>query len=94
MPTCFDWKTKVTVVSFENANGCEVRYLRSHSARYHWGKGSSDYKSGPRLIVFVIGGMTWSEMRVAYEVTKDMKTKGEKWEVLIGEWLSISFDSN
>lgn len=53
------------------------------SQRYgHWhkDKNTPNVKNVPRLIVFVIGGMTYSEMRCAYEVTKEVKN----WEVVIG----------
>ena len=39
-------------------------------------------KSVPRVIVFVLGGVTYSELRCAYEVTNERK-KG--WEVVMGE---------
>ena len=53
------------------------------SQRYgHWHKEKNalNVKQVPRLIVFVVGGMTYSEMRCAYEVTNEYKN----WEVIIG----------
>lgn len=48
--------------------------------RWHKDKGGPNIVTGPRLIIFVIGGITFSEMRSAYEVTRTSKP----WEVLIG----------
>ncbi|XP_028407731.1 syntaxin-binding protein 1-like [Dendronephthya gigantea] len=51
------------------------------SARYgQWHKGQQNTRSCPRLIVFIMGGVTYSEMRTAYEV----KAANKDWDIIIG----------
>lgn len=62
------------------------------SARYgHWhkDKGQQLIKNVPRVIVFVIGGVSFSEIRCAYEVTSNFKN----WEVIIGKVFLLLFSS-
>ncbi|XP_058808871.1 protein ROP isoform X3 [Phymastichus coffea] len=58
-------------------------YHAPTSVRYgHWHKekGQQTVKNVPRLIVFIVGGVCFSEIRCAYEVTNNAKN----WEVIIG----------
>jgi len=52
------------------------------SSRYNatWYKGKDSKQQCSRIILFISGGVTYSEMRSAYEVSKSFKN----WEVVIG----------
>ena len=64
---------------------CALNFSCVSSNRYgNWHKDKSketSQKNVPRLIVFITGGATYSELRTAYEVTQEKKN----WEVIIGE---------
>lgn len=65
-----------------------INYFSTCSARYgHWhkDKGQQTVKNVPRLIVFVVGGVCFSEIRCAYEVTQAVKN----WEVICGEFCLV-----
>ncbi|KAL3270568.1 hypothetical protein HHI36_021105 [Cryptolaemus montrouzieri] len=58
-------------------------YHAPSSARYgqwHKDRAQQTVKNVPRLLVFIVGGMSFSEIRCAYEVTANVKN----WEVIIG----------
>ncbi|CAH8438962.1 unnamed protein product [Schistosoma rodhaini] len=54
------------------------------SARYGmWHRDKSQQpRSGPRLIFFVIGGISYSEIRCAYELTNT--ALGKQWDIIVG----------
>ena len=54
---------------------CSNRY-----GRWHKDKVEQASRNIPRMIVFIVGGISYSEARVAYEVTKERSA----WEVIIG----------
>lgn len=77
---CFMYVVWALVISLCSMKTCGCVF----SARYgqwHKDRGSMIPKSGPRVIVFVIGGVTFSEMRCAYEVTAQCS---RNWEIIIG----------
>merc|ERR1711953_101639 len=97
MEYAIDGKLDEKVFQFLSGTRPMVSNSGVRSARYHWHKkdgDKSESKAGPRIILFVLGGVTSSEMRCAYEVTQKYvpqkagargnKAAAEKWEVLIG----------
>ncbi|CAH1725637.1 unnamed protein product [Aphis gossypii] len=85
MEDCIEDKLDTKHFPFLAGRAASSGYHVPSSARYgHWhkdkGKGQQLIKNVPRVIFFVIGGISFSEMRCAYEVTSNVKN----WEVIIG----------
>jgi len=62
--------------------GSNLRHAPA-SARYgQWHKDKKDtqQKNVPRIICFIVGGISFSEVRAAYEITNERKN----WEIIIG----------
>ncbi|CAD7086704.1 unnamed protein product [Hermetia illucens] len=83
MEDCIEDKLDSRHFPFLAGRSQNPTYHAPTSARYgHWHKDKSQttVKNVPRLIVFVVGGASFSEMRCAYEVTNNVKN----WEVILG----------
>ncbi|XP_055306022.1 protein ROP-like [Sitodiplosis mosellana] len=80
---CIDDKLDSRHFPFLAGRAQSATYHAPTSARYgHWhkDKAQTTVKNVPRLIVFIVGGISYSEMRCAYEVT----AAKAGWEVIVG----------
>ncbi|XP_033240225.1 protein ROP isoform X3 [Drosophila pseudoobscura] len=83
MEDCIEDKLDQRHFPFLEGRAQNTNYHAPTSARYgHWhkDKAQAQVKNVPRLIIFIVGGMSMSEMRCAYEVTNSVRN----WEVLVG----------
>ncbi|XP_015509236.1 protein ROP isoform X2 [Neodiprion pinetum] len=83
MEDCIEDKLDSKHFPFLAGRAASSGYHAPTSARYgHWhkDKGQQTIKNVPRLIIFIVGGVCFSEIRCAYEVTNALKN----WEVIIG----------
>ncbi|PNF32435.1 Protein ROP [Cryptotermes secundus] len=83
MEECIEDKLDLKHFPFLAGRAASSGYHAPTSARYgHWhkDKGQQTVKNVPRIIVFVVGGVCFSEIRCAYEVTQAVKN----WEVICG----------
>ena len=78
---------KLEARHFPYLSGCAPSKFPSTttSARYgQWHNrgqgGAATQRNVPRLIAFIIGGITYSELRVCYELTK----LNPKWDLVVG----------
>lgn len=70
------WAGRAASTTYNRGPATSARY-----GQWHREKGQQNIKNVPRLIVFIVGGLTFSEMRAAYEVTNAVKN----WEVICGK---------
>uniref|UniRef100_A0A1B6DP73 Protein ROP n=1 Tax=Clastoptera arizonana TaxID=38151 RepID=A0A1B6DP73_9HEMI len=83
MEECIEDKLDPKHFPFLAGRAASSGYHAPTSARYgHWhkDKGQPTVKNVPRIIVFIVGGVSFSEIRCAYEVTNANKN----WEVIVG----------
>ncbi|XP_034473191.1 protein ROP isoform X1 [Drosophila innubila] len=83
MEDCIEDKLDTRHFPFLEGRAQNTNYHAPTSARYgHWhkDKAQTQVKNVPRLIIFIVGGVSMSEMRCAYEVTNSVRN----WEVLVG----------
>jgi syntaxin-binding protein 1 len=71
-----------------DAEARSARWTWHHKDKGHQKEQATVARTGPRLIIFIAGGVTYSELRCAYEVSSDESSKG--WEVVIGSNTTIS----
>jgi len=64
----------------QGSNNKQAHTSVRYGAWYKDKKEQSLTRTKPRIICFVVGGTTFSEMRVAYEVTQEKRN----WEVIMG----------
>ena len=71
-----------------------IFYLLILSHRFgNWHKDKKNeisQKNVPRLIVFIMGGATYSEFRVGYEISNEKKN----WEVIVGKLISHHIETD
>jgi syntaxin-binding protein 1 len=81
MEDCVDEKLDQKHFPYLANRSSQTSYSVATSARYgNWNKSQPVIRNVPRLIIFIVGGMSYSEMRCAYEVTNACKN----WEIVIG----------
>ncbi|TDG44579.1 hypothetical protein AWZ03_008985 [Drosophila navojoa] len=83
MEDCIEDKLDQRHFPFLEGRAQNTNYHAPTSARYgHWhkDKAQTQVKNVPRLIIFIVGGVSMSEMRCAYEVTNAVRN----WEVIVG----------